>query len=73
MVKGLWRKFDSDWGWNLSRLLAYTFLTQLFAVLGLLLIVLAFILRLFGGHAEQSDTAFLFGLLPNYITASAAA
>src|SRR5579863_1017184 len=64
-LHSLGRKFDGDWGWNLARLLAYTFLTQLFAVLGLVLVVLALGLRTFGPTVDQDDVAFLAAFLPN--------
>lgn len=64
-LPSLGRKFDGDWGWNLARLLAYTFLTQLFAVLGLVLVVLALVLRTFGPTVDQNDVAFLAAFLPN--------
>lgn len=72
MPHRLWRKFDGDWGWNLARLLAYTFLTQLFAVLGLILVVLALVLRAFGPQVDRDDVTFLAAFLPNHIAASAA-
>jgi len=53
LPRHLTRQFDGDWGWNLARLLAYTCLTQLFAVLGLALVVLALVLRTFGPTVDQ--------------------
>ncbi len=68
----LGRKFDGDWGWNLARLLAYTALTQLFAVLGLVLVTLALVLRTFGPTVDQDDVAFLAVFLPNHTATTAA-
>ncbi|HUY77725.1 MAG TPA: YhjD/YihY/BrkB family envelope integrity protein [Ktedonobacterales bacterium] len=70
-LHSLGRKFDGDWGWNLARLLAYTFLTQLFAVLGLVLVVLALVLRTFGPTVDQDDVAFLAAFLPNHTATTA--
>jgi uncharacterized BrkB/YihY/UPF0761 family membrane protein len=71
MLRGLWLKFDRDWGWNLARILAYACLQMLFAVLGLQLIVLALFLRLSGERLEQNTVNQLTRLLPDHITSAA--
>jgi uncharacterized BrkB/YihY/UPF0761 family membrane protein len=71
MLRGLWLKFDRDWGWNLARILAYACLQMLFAVLGLQLIVLALLLRLSGERLEQNTVNQLTRLLPDHITSAA--
>src|SRR5512146_1835620 len=71
MLQTLWRKFDRDWGWNLARLLAYTCIQTLFAVLGLQLIVLSLVLRLLAPDAEQGLIAHILRLLPDHVTISA--
>lgn len=71
MLRTLWRKFDRDWGWNLARLLAYTCIQTLFAVLGLQLIVLSLVLRLLAPDAEQGLIAHILRLLPDHVTISA--
>lgn len=71
MLRGLWRKFDRDWGWNLARLLAYTCIQMLFAAAGLLLIVLALALRFTGPALQASVSTALVHYLPDRITATA--
>ena len=71
MLRTLWRKFDRDWGWNLARLLAYTCIQTLFAVLGLQLIVLSLVLRLLAPAAEQGFIAHILRLLPDHVTIAA--
>jgi uncharacterized BrkB/YihY/UPF0761 family membrane protein len=71
MLRALWHKFDRDWGWNLARLLAYTCLTALFAVLGLLLIILALVLRMGGSHLSQGVLTKIIHLTPTHAGASA--
>ncbi len=71
MLRGLWLKFDRDWGWNLARILAFACLQMLFAVLGLQLVVLALFLRLSGETLEQKTIAQLARLLPDRITGTA--
>ncbi|HEU5440153.1 MAG TPA: YhjD/YihY/BrkB family envelope integrity protein [Ktedonobacterales bacterium] len=73
MLQTLWRKFDRDWGWNLARLLAYTCIQTLFAVLGLQLIVLSLVLRLLAPAAEQGFIAHILRLLPDHVTIAAVA
>jgi uncharacterized BrkB/YihY/UPF0761 family membrane protein len=71
MLRGLWRKFDRDWGWNLARLLAYTCLQGLFAVLGLELIVLSLVLRVVGPSGAQRLIPAVMRLLPDRVTVAA--
>jgi len=71
MLRGLWRKFDRDWGWNLARLLAYTCIQMLFAAAGLLLIVLALALRFTGPALQARASTALVHYLPDRITATA--
>jgi uncharacterized BrkB/YihY/UPF0761 family membrane protein len=69
-----WRfliKFDRDWGWNLARLLAFTLLMALFAIVGLQLILLALTFRLTTPHAEQGVILYLQRFLPDRVEASA--
>jgi uncharacterized BrkB/YihY/UPF0761 family membrane protein len=73
MLRGLWLKFDRDWGWNLARILAFACLQMLFAVAGLLLITLAAFLRLSGERLEQTTITLLSHLLPDRITGAAVA
>lgn len=72
MLRALWTKFDRDWGWNLARLLAFTLLEAQFAVLCLVLVVLALVVRLLGPNQEQAVIRYTVGLLPDRITYSAA-
>ena len=72
VVRGLWRKFDRDWGWNLARLLAFTILTGIFAIAGLELLLLALALRLGGPKLEHSVTLHVIHLLPEPVSATAA-
>ena len=71
MAWRFWIKFDRDWGWNLARLLAFTLLMALFAVVGLQLVALALALRLTTSHTEQSVVAYLLRFLPDRVEASA--
>src|SRR5258707_12978680 len=71
MLRGLWRKFDRDWGWNLARLLAYACLQMLFAAAGLLLIVLALALRFTGPALQARASTALVHYLPDRITTPA--
>jgi uncharacterized BrkB/YihY/UPF0761 family membrane protein len=74
MTELVWRfvhKFDRDWGWNLARLLAFTLLESLFAIVGLQLVILALTLRLTTPHAEQSVVLYLLRFLPDHAEASA--
>ena len=66
-----WYKYDRDWGWNLARLLAFTLLMALFAIVGLQLVVLALALRLTTPHAEQSVITYLVRFLPDRVEAGA--
>ena len=71
MAWRFWIKFDRDWGWNLARLLAFTLLMALFAVVGLQLVALALTLRLTTSHTEQSVITYLLHFLPDRVEASA--
>jgi uncharacterized BrkB/YihY/UPF0761 family membrane protein len=71
MAWRFWSKFDRDWGWNLARLLAFTLLESLFAIVGLQLVILALALRLTTPHAEQSVIVYLLRFLPDRAEASA--
>ncbi len=71
MVRVIWTKFDRDWGWNLARLLAYACLTALFAVVGLQLAVLSFVLRITSDVTEHQLVAQLVRFLPDRVTSSA--
>lgn len=75
MTEQVWRfarKFDRDWGWNLARLLAFTLLESLFAIVGLQLVLLALILRLLTTpHTEQSVVLYLLRFMPDHVAASA--
>jgi len=74
MTELAWRfvhKFDRDWGWNLARLLAFTLLESLFAIVGLWLVLLALTLRLTTPHAEQSFVLYLLRFVPDRVEASA--
>jgi uncharacterized BrkB/YihY/UPF0761 family membrane protein len=71
MLRGLWRKFDRDWGWNLARLLAYACLQMLFAAAGLLLIVLALALRFASPALQASVSTAIVHYLPDRITSTA--
>ncbi len=71
MAWRFWNKFDHDWGWNLGRLLAFTLLESLFAIVGLQLVLLALFLRLTTPHAEQSVILYLLHFLPDRVEANA--
>ncbi len=71
MPHQMWMKFDRDWGWNLARLLAYSSLQMLFAVLGLELIVLALVLRLVSPHGESQLEVQIINLLHDRVLHSA--
>ncbi|HEX8994714.1 MAG TPA: YhjD/YihY/BrkB family envelope integrity protein [Ktedonobacterales bacterium] len=71
MAWRFWIKFDRDWGWNLARLLAFTLLMALFAIVGLQLVALALTLRLTTPNAEQSVITYVLQLLPDRVEASA--
>lgn len=71
MLKSIWLKFDHDWGWNLSRLLAYTCIMGLFSVLGLELVLLSLFLRICSPTAEQRAVFTIVRLLPDRVTADA--
>ena len=71
MLRGIWAKFDRDWGWNLARLLAYAAIEMLFAVAGLELILLSLALRLMDPQHEQRFVAQVLRLLPDRISVSA--
>lgn len=71
MAWRFWIKFDRDWGWNLARLLAFTLLMALFAVVGLQLVALALTLRLTTPNAEQSVIAYVLQFLPDRVEVSA--
>ncbi|HEU5346727.1 MAG TPA: YhjD/YihY/BrkB family envelope integrity protein [Ktedonobacterales bacterium] len=74
MTEQTWRfarKFDRDWSWNLARLLAFTLLESLFAIVGLQLVLLALFLRLTTPHAEQSVVLYLLRFLPDRVAVSA--
>ena len=64
-------KFDRDWGWNLARLLAFTLLMALFALVGLELVLLSLFLRLSSAHIEQSAIVYALRLLPDRVAVSA--
>jgi membrane protein len=66
-----WTKFDHDWGWNLARLLAYTLLQALFAVVGLQLVALALALRFSSPEAQDSVVRDIARLLPDKVEAGA--
>ncbi|HEU0028326.1 MAG TPA: YihY/virulence factor BrkB family protein [Ktedonobacterales bacterium] len=66
-----WTKFDRDWGWNLARLLAYTLLQALFAVIGLQVVALALALRFGSSRAQDSVIADIARLLPDRVEANA--
>ncbi len=66
-----WTKFDRDWGWNLARLLAYTLLQALFAVVGLQLLALALVLRFSPPRTQDSVVRNIARLLPDKVEASA--
>lgn len=71
MLKAIWLKFDHDWGWNLSRLLAYTCIMGLFSVLGLELLLLSIFLRLVSPTTEANVVRAIVRLLPDRVTADA--
>lgn len=71
MPRHMWIKFDRDWGWNLARLLAYSALQMLFAVVGLELIVLSLALRLVSPHGESQLTMQILDLLHDHVLHSA--
>lgn len=64
-------KFDRDWGWNLARLLAFTLLMALFALVGLELVLLSLFLRLSSAHIEQSAIVYALRFLPDRVAVSA--
>lgn len=69
-TRWFWVKLDRDWGWNLARLLAYTCLQALFAVMGLDVVLLAIALRLVGPpESGRTDvlTAFALRVLPDHL------
>lgn len=67
MPRHMWTKFDRDWGWNLARLLAYSALQMLFAVVGLELIVLSLALRLVSPHGESQLAMQILDLLHDHV------
>ena len=71
MPRAFWNKFERDWGWNLSRLLAYACIQMIFAVLGLELIVLALALRFTPVGFQQHVSVELVSFLPDRITSAA--
>lgn len=74
MAAWAWRgftKFDRDWGWNLARLLAFTLLMALFAIVALELVALALFLRLSSAHIQQSVIDYALHLLPDRVAVSA--
>lgn len=71
MVMRFFTKFDRDWGWNLARLLAFTFLMALFAIVGLELILISLFLRLSSAHFEHSAMVYALHLLPDRVAVSA--
>lgn len=71
MPRAFWNKFERDWGWNLSRLLAYACIQMLFAVVGLELIVLALALRFTPVGVQQHVSVELVSFLPDHITSAA--
>jgi len=71
MAWRFWKKFDRDWGWNLARLLAFTLLESLFAMVGLQLVLLALTLRLTTPNAERGATAYLLHFLSDRVAVSA--
>ncbi|MGZ6392344.1 MAG: YihY/virulence factor BrkB family protein [Ktedonobacterales bacterium] len=73
MPRHMWTKFDRDWGWNLARLLAYSALQMLFAVVGLELIVLSLALRLVSPHGESQLAMKILDLLHDHVLHAAAA
>lgn len=73
MLKALWRKFDRDWGWNLARMLAYTCLSALFAIVALLLIGLTLALRIGGFHLSAGTLGQIIHLTPTHAGAAAVA
>ncbi|HEY7778792.1 MAG TPA: YhjD/YihY/BrkB family envelope integrity protein [Ktedonobacterales bacterium] len=69
-IRWFWVKLDRDWGWNLARLLAYTCLQALFAVMGLDVVVLAIALRVVGPPESGRTgalTAFALRVLPDHL------
>lgn len=73
MPRDIWMKFDRDWGWNLARLLAYSALQMLFAVVGLELIVLSLALRLVLPHGESQLVTQILDLLHDHVLHAATA
>lgn len=71
MPHQMWMKFDRDWGWNLARLLAYSALQMLFAVLGLELIILSLALRLISPHGESQLEMQILSMLRDRVLHSA--
>jgi len=71
MLRTLWDKFDRDWGWNLSRLLAYTCIQMLFAAVGFDLILCALVLHVLAPASEQGVVAQMLRVLPDHVTTSA--
>lgn len=71
MLRQMWTKFDRDWGWNLARLLAYSAIQMLFAVVGLELIVLSLALRVVSPHGESQFETQLLNLLHDHVLHSA--
>jgi uncharacterized BrkB/YihY/UPF0761 family membrane protein len=73
-TRWFWVKLDRDWGWNLARLLAYTCLQALFAVMGLDVILLAILLRVVGppesGRADALE-AIALRMLPDHLAGGA--
>lgn len=71
VIRAIWQKFDHDWGWNLSRLLAYTCIMGLFSVLGLELVLLSIFLRIASPNTEQQVVLAIVRLLPDRVTGAA--
>jgi uncharacterized BrkB/YihY/UPF0761 family membrane protein len=71
MAWRLFIKFDRDWGFNLARLLAFTLLMALFAIVGLQLVGLALFLRLSSAHIQQNVIVYTLHFLPDHVAASA--
>jgi uncharacterized BrkB/YihY/UPF0761 family membrane protein len=65
------RKFDRDWGWNLARLLAYTLLQALFAVVGLQIVILALALRITSPSEQGATIAGIAQMLPDRVESGA--
>lgn len=71
MLHDLGRKFDRDWGWNLARILAYTCIQMLFAVVGLILVIFAIVLQITNDTTQRFTARQIDRILPDRITSAA--